>query len=365
MKILFALNHPAHYHLFKHTCAKLREYGHDTVFVIKSKDILAQLLQCENEPYHVLTHKRIGHNKATVIVKGAVDIIVQGCELFRFCCYYKPDLMVGTDYSITHVGKILRIAAIVFNEDDYAINKFFCNLAYPLATAIISPNICNPGRYFHKKIGYEGYQKLAYLHPARFKPEIDIASKYVDINKKIFLIRLVRLAAGHDIERNHSGIETALLQKICSTLAPAGQVFITSESSIPDSLRQYSLSIDPKDIHHLLAFADIFIADSQSMIVEAAMLGTPCIRFNSFVGQISVLQELEDKYGLAIGIHVSRPEQLIQQIEDMLGTENLRDLYRLRRRQMLAEKIDLTAFMVWLLHHYPQSLLEIKNNPKI
>jgi len=125
-----------------------------------------------------------------------------------------------------------------------------------------------------------------------------------------------------------------------------------------------SVKINPKDIHHLLSFAEIFIADSQSMIVEAAMLGTPCIRFNSFVGRISVLEELQTKYKLAIGVNVSQPEELIAQIKALLGNDSMKTVYAQRRREMLADKIDVTAFMVWLISNYPESIEKIKNNPQ-
>jgi predicted glycosyltransferase len=363
MKILFSLNHPAHYHLFKHSSAILQKLGHKTVFVIKSKDILGQLLVSENVPFHILTKKRVGHSKIAVLAKGVIDILIQNYKLFLYCRKYCPDLMAGTDYSITHVGKVLGIKTLVFNEDDYDVNKLFCRLAYPFATTIISPFICGVGKYTHKKIGYDGYQKLAYLHPKRFKPDINIVRNYFDSKGRFFLIRLVRFAAGHDIEMNHSGISIRVLENLVSLLEGFGEVYITSESKIPGALEKNTLRIDPKDIHHLLAFAELFIADSQSMIVEASVLGTPCIRFNSFVGKISVLEELQDKYKLAIGIHVNNPGKLMKQVSDLLHAENLKGVYQRRRQKMLNDKIDVTPFIVRLIEHYEQTYLKTNKHP--
>jgi predicted glycosyltransferase len=264
--------------------------------------------------------------------------------------------MVGTDYSITHVGKLLGIESIVFNEDDYNINKLFCKLAYPFATKIVSPLVCDVGKYSHKKVAYDGFQKLAYLHPSYFQPDMKVVKKYFDSTKKTYLIRIVQFSAGHDIEMNHSGISIQLLEKICTILEKQGQVYISSESRLPDHLQKYKLEINPKDIHHLLSFVDIFIADSQSMIVEAAMLGTPCIRFNSFVGKISVLEELEKKYKLAIGVHSCEPHELVRQLKLLLTQEDIKCVYNRRRDKMLKDKIDLTVFAVKLFHNYPQSI---------
>ena len=38
------------------------------------------------------------------------------------------------------------------------------------------------------------------------------------------------------------------------------------------------MNIDPSDMHHALAFASLYIGDTQTMAAEAAVLGTPSIR---------------------------------------------------------------------------------------
>ena len=45
MNILIQLSHPAHFHLYKLVAKNLIDNGHKVLFVIKSKDILEQLLQ--------------------------------------------------------------------------------------------------------------------------------------------------------------------------------------------------------------------------------------------------------------------------------------------------------------------------------
>jgi predicted glycosyltransferase len=46
----------------------------------------------------------------------------------------------------------------------------------------------------------------------------------------------------------------------------------------------------------------MYIGDSQTMTAEAAVLGTPAIRFNDFVGELSYLEELEYTFDLTYGI---------------------------------------------------------------
>lgn len=45
MKILIALNHPAHFHLFKKPANEFIKSGHNVLFVYKQKDILERLFK--------------------------------------------------------------------------------------------------------------------------------------------------------------------------------------------------------------------------------------------------------------------------------------------------------------------------------
>ena len=106
-----------------------------------------------------------------------------------------------------------------------------------------------------------------------------------------------------------------------------------------------------------MAFATLYIGDSQSMANEAAMLGTPSLRFNDFVGakKIGVMEELEHVYGLTYGISSHEPEKLYAKIEELLAMPNLREEFQKRRQKMLSEKIDVTAFLTWFIENYPSS----------
>lgn len=363
MKFIIAVNHPAQYHLFKVTYSTLVQRGHTVVFVIKDKDILAELMNNEGVNYHRLLKKSVGKNKVSIMLKGMIDVLIQGVALLRFVINYKPDIMFGTDYSITHVGKLTGVPSIVFNEDDFNINKFFCKLSYPWASCIVSPTVCDVGKYSFKKINYDGYQKLAYLHPNVFTPDRAIVRKYVDDNKRFFLIRLVSFSAGHDIEMKHGGISENILEEIIAILEKHGSVFISSESKIPDRFLKYKLQINKKDIHHLMAFASLIIADSQSMIVEASVLGTPSIRFNSFVGKISVLEELQNRYELTTGISNDRPDLLFDRLYILLNTKELKPKYLLKIQEMLSDKIDVSKFIPWFVENYPESEKVMRENP--
>ena len=155
------------------------------------------------------------------------------------------------------------------------------------------------------------------------------------------------------------------MDKIIATLKPHGQVFISSEGQLAVKYQPYQLKIHPNDIHHFLFYAELLISDSQSMSVEAAMLGTPSIRFSDFSGRIGVLEELEHRFGLTFGIKTSEESKLMQTISEVLSTPNLKEEWQKRRAKMLTEKIDVTKFFIWLIEKFPESIKEYRNNPEI
>jgi predicted glycosyltransferase len=361
MNILFALNHPAHYYLFKYIIQGLKNKGHELNVVVKEKDILENLLKLESVRYFKISQKKKVKGKLSILTKGALELINRDIKLFGFVKSHKPDLMIGTDIAITHVGKILRIPSIVFNEDDYEINKFFCKLSYPFATAIVSPEYTSVGKHESKKIPYRGIQKMAYLNTNYYTPSSSVL-KYLDLKKgqKFVIIRLVSLTAGHDIEGTHAGLSEKILNKLIPVIEKYARVFITGEEHLPQYLKKHALKIPVNKMHDLMAFATLFIGDSQSMCAEAGILGTPFIRFNDFVGKIEYLNELEGKYKLGWGVKTSEPDRLISITQSVLEKPNSKKEWIEKRNKLFADKIDLVRFTVWLIENFPESLKIIK-----
>ena len=77
----------------------------------------------------------------------------------------------------------------------------------------------------------------------------------------------------------------------------------------------------------------------QTMTAEAAVLGTPAIRINDFVGRVSYLDELED-YGLAYGFKPGQEQNLLDTLDELLAITDRSQIFLERRQRMLSEKID-------------------------
>lgn len=349
MRILFHLGHPAHFHLFKNVIKSLKENGHQTYILIKKKDILEELLKESGFVYHNILPQGRKDDKISI----AFGQLKQDIKLLSFCLKQKPDILIGTSVAISHVGKLLSIPSINLNEDDADVVPLYAKLTYPWATHILAPHICRMGKWINKTIFYQGYHELGYLHPNNFAPKIEIAKKYISLEKPYFILRFAKLGAHHDT--GIKGISDEIAAKIVEQLTPHGQVYITSERKLNADLEPYRIQINPIDIHHVMAFAKIYIGDSQTMAAESGVLGVPFIRFNDFVGRIGYLEELENKYQLGFGIRTNELEKLFSTIEELVNNANLGEIYKERRLGMLSEKIDYAAFLVWFIETYPKS----------
>jgi predicted glycosyltransferase len=157
-------------------------------------------------------------------------------------------------------------------------------------------------------------------------------------------VRIVSFDAHHDDDVE--GIDSNLLSEIVSKLEAHGKVFISSEKKLPDEFNKYRLVIDPRDIHHYLNYASLVIGDSQSMIHEAALLGTPAIRYNSFIGKIGVFNLLENKYKLSIGIMAGDKEGLLAAIDRVMLDDGYKDQMKQNLKEMRADCEDVNQFVL-------------------
>lgn len=360
MNILIHMGHPAHYHLFKNVISNLQADGHIVYILIKKKDILEDLLKISGLSYvNILPNER-----SSSLFGIAWGMILRLWRIFWFTIHNKVNLLMGSSTEVAQVAWILRRRSIIFAEDDASVVPQFVALAAPFVDSYLSPISCNNGKIEKNSIKYAGFHKLAYLHPNQFSPNKDVVIKSLSSLRPYFLLRFAKLKAYHDLNVGATGINTSVAQHLIDILVPYGDVYISSERELEPQFEKYRLKINPLDIHHIMAYATMYIGDSQSMAVEAAMLGTPSLRFNNFAGKIGVLEELEQKYKLTFGIPSSEPDRLYAKIKELLSLPNLKEEFQSRRQIMLEDKIDVTAFFTWFIENYPESKRVMKENPE-
>ena len=160
------------------------------------------------------------------------------------------------------------------------------------------------------------------------------------------------------------GVSIEIKENVINFLKNHGNIYITSERTLEKKFEKYRISIPALDIHHVMAFAKLYIGDSQTMAAESGVLGVPFIRFNDFVGKISYLDELENKYQLGYGIKTSNPNKLIETVKNLVSQKKSDKVFMHKRKNMLKEKIDYSKFLVWFIENYPLSLKKMKKTPK-
>ena len=202
--------------------------------------------------------------------------------------------------------------------------------------------------------------EINYLHPKYFKPNREEIQTLYGNKDKYFILRFAKLNAFHDAGR--TGIDNRIAEELIKILEPHGTIHITSERELEPQFEKYRINIDPRKIHHALYFAHLYIGDSQTMAAEAAVLGTPSLRFNDFVGKLGYLEELEHRHSLTYGIKTSEPEKLFSLTKQLLEQEDIKSVWAKKREQMLNSCIDLTAFWVWLFENYPASVKEWRSD---
>lgn len=343
------MGHPAHFHLMKNTIIALKKNGHEVKILIKKKDVLEDLLNDAHMEYTNVFSKERSNTKLGMIWALSRRLIAK----LNICLKFKPDILMGTSAEFGFVSKLLKIPFVNLNEDDAHVAPLYAKTTYPYSSAILCPVSCNCGKWENKATKYPSFHELAYLHPNQFTPSREIANKYIDTNQPFVIIRFAKLNAHHDT--GIAGIDNNTAEQLVNAILPIANVFISSERPLPPNLEKYRGKISPLDIHHVMAFAKLYIGDSQTMAAESAVLGVPFIRFNDFIGKIGIFIELEEKYTLGYGIMTNNKKQLISTTLDILNMPNSQQLFQERRAEMLKEKIDLVPFLVNFIENYPKT----------
>lgn len=325
-KILIGLGHPAHFHLFKNLIHSLPEK--DVLVVISNKDILKVLLEENNIKYELLAEYGNKQNPFSKMIK----LVRTTSKLFRITIKHKPDLLIGCLSQIAWVGFLTRKKTLFFAEDDYAYTSIQCRITYPFVTNVLTAEEVNVGPFGKKQIKYPAYHKLAYLHPEVFQKNPSVLDKYL-IKTPYFIVRIVSLSAHHDT--NIQGVTEPMLDAIIEELSKHGRVILSNEKKLSDRYQKFQLPIEVSDMHQLMSQSKGIVSDSQSMTVEACMLGIPNIRINSFKGKISVLNNLETNYQLSKSFSTS--EFNIQNLDFILNADITE--FDENRKRLMKDKI--------------------------
>jgi len=333
-RIAISIHHPAHVHFFKNSIREFKSSGHAVSVFVRNKEIVTNLLDKYDIDYKSLGEK---HSTKIELVRNALRYEL---FLYRELRSFNPDyvLSVGSGVLTAYIATLVNATSIAFNDSEAA-------RIQNLLGHIIVDEVYTPSTFTHdlgdKHTKYEGYHELAYLHPNRFSPDPDRLLEHgVDPEEEYYVIRFIAWDALHDA--GESGLSASAKRELISTLEDTGTVYITSEDALPEDFEDYRLPVPPEYIHDLLYYADIYVGDSQTMATEAAVLGTPSIRSNTFAGDgdMGNFVELEENYGLLY----STPDEkeALLKMRELISDPNLALKWEKRRKQLLKDKLDVT-----------------------
>ncbi len=342
MKIVVDINHPAHVHYFKNFIWEITERGHQILVTASEKDVSYKLLDAYRIPYI-----KIG-NYGKSIYQKFINIPILDYKMYLAVKNFNPDLFLGFgSIRAAHISTILRKPCINLDDSEPSPQEHL--LYVPFSNVVITPTSFRKN-FGRKHIRCNSYIELAYLHPNWFRPDSNIL-ELMNIGKseRYTLIRFVSWGASHDI--GHHGIIDKI--NLVKEMEEYGPVFISSEKELGGYLEKFRLSIQPENLHSLLNYANLFICDGQTMTTEAAILGIPTIRCNSFVGKTDMgnFIELEQKYGLIYNYR--NMDDALVKIKELSSAKNLKKTWLKKRDKLLKDKIDMTAFLVDFVENYP------------
>lgn len=354
MNILIDLVHPAHIHLISKTYFELKKKGHNLFVTVRDNSGIIELLEKFEIP-HIVFKKKKDSLLGKLIMQFEYNF-----KLIRLVIQRKISIGFGSSVSIAQISKFTKMKAIFLDDDDDDVEPLVVKYAHPFVDTVLSPDCLQ--RKNNRTIYYKGFHELAYLHPARFVPDKKVLYDLnIQEDEVYFVLRFNVFKAHHDV--GIKGLSIDIKRKLILFLEKRGRVFITTEREIDPEFQKYQIKVSQEKIHSLLYYATMFIGDSQTMTSEAAVLGTPSIRCNSFVGRISYLEEEEHKYGLTYGFKPYESERMFKKIQELLEIPELKEEWAIRKERLLADKIDVTAFFVWFIENYPQSVEIVKTNP--
>jgi predicted glycosyltransferase len=327
----------------------MEEKGHSFFITARDKEVVFDLLD-----YYRLNYKSRGKGKNGVVGKF-LYIVKADNILFKLAKQFKPDLLLSfaSPYA-AQTATLLGKPHIAFDDTDHA---FFSHAMYvPFTPSIVTPNVYSKD-YGKKHIRFNGFMEMCSLLPKYFIEDKSVlVNAGIGENERYAIVRFVSWQASHDI--GEKGFTVAGKIELVKELSHYGRVIISSEGAVPTELEPFIFKAHPAHMHQFLKGASLIVSESLTMAAEAAFLGTPAICIST--AKAGTLDE-EVKLGL---IELYRDSSgIIDRATTLFKNIGYKDEFRVRLNKVLEGLIDPTAFMVWFVENYPESIKVMKENP--
>lgn len=346
MRVLVDIGHPAHVHLFKNIALDMQQKGHIFFFTVRSGENEALLLEQLGFEYSIIGHKRRG------VLSKLAGLVVFTARIILIARDFRPDLFLSHGSMYAGYASLFAHKPHIALEDTGNMEQLIFSVW--ASDVILTPDTITKS-LGKKQIKYSGFHELAYLDPMVFKPDAQVLDLIkVKEGERYAILRFISWRATHDIGENGIGIEDKIV--LVKKLSAEMKVFISSEEELPEELAKYKLEIPFHMIHHVLAFADVYIGEGATMATESSILGVQSI----YLSSIDAFNHFNlESYGLLKRIKPSH--NMLQEIE-----QSMKKITRIgfaeNHSKMLSDKINVVAFMVWFIENWPESFKIAKSD---
>lgn len=331
--ILIDLCHPGDVHLFRRAGQAWQNQGHRVIYASLDRETNAYLLKHYDLPHRIIWRRRPG--KLALLA----ELLLRPWPLLRLIRQVKADLVVSFgSMTVAFAAWLLGKPTITFTDTEHATEQHA--LFKPFSTLIVTPDVYR-GDFGAKHVRYRAYHELFYLHPDEFTPDrTQLHSLGLTGDEPFFVVRFVAWGATHDIGEH--GLSLDEKRDLLRLLSSRGRVLLSVEGGRVDpEFASMVTTFPPEKVHHLLAFAQLYVGEGATMASEAAVLGTPAVYINTLT--MGYVQD-EGRYGLLH--HFASGRDALGTIRDLLATPDLKQRYALLRTRLLADKINPTPWLV-------------------
>jgi hypothetical protein len=355
MKIAVFVNTQAEVHFYKNIVAALERDGNPVFVLARGYGGAIELLNELNIPFFLFSGS--SDSESGKITSVPHDVV----NAFRYLKAKNIDLTTGCGTYNTFTAHLLKVPDITFSDSESTINAesyALSNLTYEFTDVFVTPSSFKQ-ELGPKHLKVESYKELAYLHPDYYTPDPSVFDLLGISRSHDYSV--LRFAAFDDLnDLGVRGLTDADKITLVKELSGYGEVFVSSECDVPEPMQDYVLDVPKRRIHDVLSYASLFITDTHTMAIEAALLGTPTIRSTAFVGDCDVgaFLELEREFQLLFNLKSASEvaTKAVQLIRDPRAKED----WQKKRDRLLERKLDITALMVSLIEAYPASFAHLK-----
>jgi N-acetyl sugar amidotransferase len=352
MRIFVDIGHPAHVHYFRNFIKIMESKGHTFFVSARNRSIIHYLLG----KYKIQFWSRgRGYNN---FLGKTIYMILADFKLFRKSVQFKPDVFLS--FASPYAAQVAWLSGkphIVLDDTEHT--RFAPFFYKPFSDIILNP-FCYQKDLGHKQFRFNSFTELFYLHENYYSPNPEVR-KYLSLSpdEKYILLRFVAWKALHDA--GHRGLNLQTKKNLIGLFESKGyKVFISNEAENTDPFfEKYLIKILPENMHDVIKYASLFISEGGTMASEAAILGTPTVYVNS----LPLMGYLQEEQKMELLYHFSSSVGVIEKVEELLSSPNLKEICQTYKENLLNGKIDVTGFLVWFVEEYPSSLKILKNNP--